>query len=247
LRYDESLNTATRRAGGVFYSGEEEIDKVIDPLFIGELRALGRENKEDMLARIRSATFLDPACGSGNFLVATIAALQELELEVGAEPQAAMSQCYGIEIDPISAGLARGTGANITTADALDIDWNDVLPAERCTYIIGNPPYIGSNNASPTQKAQLKRLAKTTDIDYACAWFIKAADYMRGETKLAFVTTNSVTQGTQVPVLFPLLYARGLELIFARRSFPWKGAAVHVVVLGLCREEFAPTIRPIFP
>ena len=173
MRYDESLDTATRRAGGVFYSGEEEIDKVIDPLFIGELRALP---PTEALARIRSATFFDPACGSGNFLVATIAALQELELEMGAEPQASMSQCYGIEIDPISANLARGTGANITTADALDIDWNDVLPAERCTYIIGNPPYISSNDASPTQKAQLKRLAKTTKIDYACAWFIKAAD-----------------------------------------------------------------------
>jgi len=190
-------------------------------------------------------------------------------------------QFYGIEINEFAAEISRvalwmmdhimnlrlgqASGAvsyriplkaspNILTADSLDTDWTAFLPPDQCSYIIGNPPFLGTNNMSKEQKAQMARLAPFRgggDLDFVCAWFLKVADYLQGDTKVAFVSTNSITQGTQVAPLWEALFGKDLEIIFAHRTFNWitdskGGAGVHVVILGLAKAAAAPAKKRLF-
>jgi hypothetical protein len=190
-------------------------------------------------------------------------------------------QFYGIEINEFAAEISRvalwmmdhimnlrlgqASGAvsyriplkaspNILTADSLDTDWPSFLPPDECSYIIGNPPFIGSSNFTPDQRKQMSKLAPFRgggDLDFVCAWFLKVADYLQGDTKVAFVSTNSITQGVQAAPLWQALFGKDLEIIFAHRSFAWgsdaKGkAAVHVVILGLAKSSAAPATKRLF-
>jgi hypothetical protein len=144
----------------------------------------------------------------------------------------------------------------ILHGDALEVDWADVLPPERCSYVLGNPPFVGAKYQSQEQREQVRRIAALGKsggtLDFVAAWFLKAGDYVgRGVPRLsppariAFVSTNSITQGEQVAQLWPLLFDRyGLEIAFAHRTFPWGSeargkAAVHVVIIGFDRAEAA--------
>jgi hypothetical protein len=143
----------------------------------------------------------------------------------------------------------------IRHADALEIDWADVLPPERCSYVLGNPPFIGAKYQSEAQRAQVRRIAALGKsggtLDFVAAWLLKAAEYAgrvrapHAPPRIAFVATNSVTQGEQVAQLWPTLFDRcKLEIAFAHRTFAWgsdaRGKAhVHVVILGLDRRDQA--------
>lgn len=119
------------------------------------------------------------------------------------------------------------------------------------TYICGNPPYKGSKWLSEEQKDDLKSIfANRVDgwksLDYISGWFLKAADYVRNATtRAAFVTTNSICQGVQVPLLWPGLFATGCQIQFAHTSFKWsnlasKNAGVIVAVVGIGKRNAAP-------
>jgi len=184
-----------------------------------------------------------------------------------------VDQCYGIEIGEFAAKIAQvalwmtdhlcnldlgdtfgthysriplTTAPHIHCADALEIDWQAVLPANRCSYVLGNPPFVGKSFQSEQQNQQMRRIAGLQgtgggSLDYVCAWWLKAAQYAQStETPphIAFVSTNSITQGEQVAQLWPLLFQYQLEISFAHRTFAWtseaRGAAhVHVVIIGL--------------
>src|SRR5690606_18333968 len=127
----------------------------------------------------------------------------------------------------------------------------------RCTYIFGNPPFIGSKYQSPEQRAQVRAIAKLGGsggtLDYVAAWFLKAGAYVAGgRAKIALVSTNSITQGEQVEQLWPLLFDRcGLEIDFAHRTFAWEseasGAAnVHVVIIGLAKADMEAEVKRLF-
>ena len=135
--------------------------------------------------------------------------------------------------------------ATIVCANALAIDWASVIPASECSYIFGNPPFIGARIMSPRQKSELRALFPTTarsgDVDYVGGWYVKATEYV-GQLPIecAFVSTNSITQGEQVGILWPLVFQRGFSIQFAHRTFAWRsearGAAhVHVVIVGFSR------------
>jgi hypothetical protein len=139
----------------------------------------------------------------------------------------------------------------------LEIDWAEVLPPEKCSYVFGNPPFIGAKFQSEKQRAQVMRIAALGgsggSLDYVCAWFIKAGEYLRwSKAKIAFVATNSVTQGEQVAQLWPVLFDRYmLEIAFAHRTFQWlsdaRGKAhVHCVILGLTRREDEPKEKQLY-
>jgi len=112
------------------------------------------------------------------------------------------------------------------------------------TYICGNPPYLGSTWQSKDQKEDLKaifdgRTKKWKSLDYVTGWLMKASDYgTQTNTVSAFVTTNSICQGQQVPILWPLIFKTGREIGFAHTSFKWNNLASHnagvtVVIVGL--------------
>ena len=306
--FQSVMNAKERRAKGAHYTTEKNILKVIEPLFLDDLRAelsriLGlKRGREAALRafqdRLAALNLFDPACGCGNFLIIAYRELRLLELEVitalypegqrdleaAALSKVDVDQFYGIEIDEFPARIAETAmwmmdhimnnrlsqafgqvfariplkaAPHIIHGDALEIDWATVLEPERCSYVLGNPPFIGAKIQSDAQRAQVRRIAalgKTGGtLDYVAAWFIKAGDYVRtSHAHIGFVSTNSITQGEQVAQLWPLLFQRyGLEIAFAHRTFNWgsdaRGKAhVHVVVIGLTLRNDEPNEKRLF-
>jgi hypothetical protein len=131
---------------------------------------------------------------------------------------------------------------NIICGNAMKVDWKNVLPVKRCSYIIGNPPFRGYSNQTKEQRQELANLFVGYNgagvLDYVAGWYGKAVDYMNHNptTRTAFVSTNSICQGEQVGVLWggPL---RSVHIQFAHRTFRWSNegrgvAAVHCVIVG---------------
>ena len=311
--FQSVMDRGERRRAGAHYTTEQNILKVIEPLFLDELRseferikarARGRGRTRDLRRlqqRLAALTVLDPACGCGNFLIIAYRELRELEIEILKELYPAnrrtatldvaqlslvnVDHFYGIELLEFPAKIAETAlwmmdhlmnrrlgrdfgqwfariplraSPHITCADALEIDWNDVLPARQCSYVVGNPPFGGFVHREQSKQAQasqrLRELgALGTRLDYVAAWFLKAGDYFRGRgARIAFVATNSITQGEQVPQLWPALFDRhGLEITFAHRTFAWGSEApgsahVDVIVVGMANRGAFDGRRTLF-
>ena len=292
--FESTLNPETRRSGGMHYTSIENIHKVIDPLFLDGLRAELEDIKEITVDKTRKAklkafqsklaslTFLDPACGSGNFLTETYISLRKLENEVlrcmtdqismdfDGIIQVSIGQFYGIEINDFAVTVAKTalwiaesqmmketedvvhmtldflplkSYANITEGNALRLDWESVVPKHELDYIMGNPPFVGASMMTKTQKdeavAVFGKGKRVNSIDYVGAWYHKAAALMQGtNSRSAFVSTNSITQGEQVaPLWDKLLNQYHVHIDFAHRTFKWNSeakekAAVHCVIIG---------------
>lgn len=131
----------------------------------------------------------------------------------------------------------------IVNGNALRLDWKKILPSDQCSYVLGNPPFVGhhlqTNEQKTDQRFVLNNIQQAGVMDYVCNWYVKAAEYIQG-TKIVvgLVATNSITQGEQVGILWNELFGRyGLKIKFAHRTFPWESEArgkahVHVVVIG---------------
>lgn len=294
--FESTLNPETRRSGGMHYTSIENIHKVIDPLFMDELNKEFQEIKQlpqnknrdkkltDFQDKISSLTFLDPACGSGNFLTETYISLRKLEnavlhelyngqITLGAitNPiKVSIKQFYGIEINDFAVTVAKTalwiaesqmlkktenivhmdldflplkTYANIVEANALHIDWNEVVSKDILNYILGNPPFVGARLMSQVQKDDMilvfgDKWKNVGNLDYVSCWYKKATDYMQGTNICtALVSTNSITQGEQVPILWKPLFEQGIHIDFAHRTFRWDSEAsikahVHCVIIG---------------
>lgn len=138
----------------------------------------------------------------------------------------------------------RDTG-NVVCANAARIDWDTVCPARRGdeTYLFSNPPYLGARLQDTQQKADLQGLRDFGDVsnnlDYVAIWFLLGGRYvMRHDAVLGFVSTNSICQGEQVALLWPLVYDLGADIAFGVQSFKWSNSArgnagVTCVVVGL--------------
>lgn len=294
--FESTLNPETRRAGGMHYTSIENIHKLTGPLFYDALKdeltaiegaATEKERKFKLQAyrqKLSSLKFLDPACGSGNFLTETYLSLRKLENRVledlyggqmvmGAfDPiQVTVDQFYGIEINDFAVEVAKTalwiaelqmldetrqilsmwidplpleTNDNIHEGNALRLDWNDVLPASECSYVIGNPPFIGYANLTAEQKKDRTAIFGKSGgtLDYVACWYKMSADYMRDtHAHAALVSTNSICQGQQVEPLWKPLFADGIHIDFAWRTFVWNNEAtdqahVHVIIVGFSRE-----------
>ena len=303
--FESTLNPETRRSGGMHYTSIENIHKVIDPLFLDELRkelenikATYKVDKtkkakiEEFRDKLASLTFLDPACGSGNFLTETYISLRRLENEAlkyildgqmmfDIDPiKVNISQFYGIEINDFAVTVAKTalwiaeaqmlqeteeivehnipflplkSYANITEGNALRTDWESVVPKDKLSYIMGNPPFVGYSLQSKAQKEDMlsiyvdekgKPYKTAGKIDYVAAWYFKAAQLMENTViRTAFVSTNSITQGEQVAGVWKPLYDRfGIHIDFAHRTFRWDSEAslkahVHCVIVGFSIAE----------
>lgn len=129
------------------------------------------------------------------------------------------------------------SSATIVTTNALTTDWNTILPAEECSYILGNPPFAGALTVTKEQKKWLQNCYpdkyKIDRADYVTAWYVKASNYMALNKKIqtAFVSTNSICQGQQVDTLWGLLIKQGIKINFAYNSFPWKNDAADKAVV----------------
>lgn len=139
---------------------------------------------------------------------------------------------------------------NIAHGNALRIPWGDVADPASLSYIVGNPPFVGKHYRTHEQRNELLAVAKgikaAGDLDYVAAWYVLAANYIQAtDIRCAFVSTNSITQGEQVPVLWPFLHSKGINIHFAHRTFQWTSeargkAAVHCVIIGFGMRQLSP-------
>lgn len=145
--------------------------------------------------------------------------------------------------------LPLSKSPTIVCGNALRIDWKKLLPPQQCSYILGNPPFVGKKARDEDQQKDMDYvfgdLSGTGVLDYVCCWYLRAAHYIKGTNiKVSFVSTNSISQGEQPGILWPILYKNGLKINFAHRSFTWESEArgkahVHVVIIGFSSRETA--------
>lgn len=201
--------------------------------------------------------------------------------EVSGFSQVNVDQFYGIEIDEWPARIAEVAlwlmdhqsnlqilsafgqpyqrlplkqSPHIHIGNALRMDWNDLIPAAECSYILGNPPFLGKSWMSNEQKHDMRLITTSQEkingagvLDYVAAWYFKASRFIHGGAiEVAFVSTNSLSQGEQPSVLWHHLYrAYEVTINFAYQTFDWMSEArgranVDVVIIG-----FSPKPRPI--
>lgn len=320
-------NKEERQASGMHYTSVPNIMKVINPLFLDNLRAeyqrlsdraedyldrviTERHRREqqrniikdlnNLLVRMSKIKFLDPACGSGNFLIITYKELRRLEIQILVkirqvqdalneknvyqgeflkQSKIRLNQFSGIELDDFAHEVAKLSlyiaehqmnvemietladyqpkilplqeSGNIVHGNALRMDWNEVVPYEASeeVYIMGNPPYVGARKKKQSQMIDLtnvfhKYQINTGDLDYISGWIIKGAEFIQNTlAQLSFVCTNSITQGSQVPLLWPtILNKTNASISFAYPSFRWvnnakNNAGVVVVIIGLSDQK----------
>ena len=168
-----------------------------------------------------------------------------------------MNNRLSLEFGQTYARIPLEKSPHIWHGDALETDWNDLLPSGECSYVLGNPPFVGAKFQSIAQREQVRHIAALGKsggtLDYVTAWFIKAGEYVQqGAAQIGFVATNSITQGEQVAQLWPILFDRyKLDIAFAHRTFAWgsdaRGMAhVHVVIIGLTKRGDAPREKRLF-
>ncbi|HCE33928.1 MAG TPA: methylase [Clostridiales bacterium] len=293
--FESTLNPDTRRSGGMHYTSIENIHKVIDLLFLDDLKEELEKIKEVKVEKLRKQqleayreklsklTFLDPACGSGNFLTETYILLRRLEnealitqtrgqtmLDLGDVIKVSIGQFYGIEINDFAVTVAKTalwisesqmmketemivnrqldffplkSYANIVEGNALRIDWNEVVPKDKLSYIMGNPPFVGARLMDENQKEDILNIfgskwKNAGNLDYVACWYKKASDYIvNTNIRVALVSTNSICQGEQVCILWKPLFEQGVHIDFAHRTFVWDSEAslkahVHCIIVG---------------
>ena len=142
--------------------------------------------------------------------------------------------------------LPLAKSPTIVHGNALRLDWKKILSPKECSYVLSNPPFVGKKARNADQQADMKAIfgaaAGAGILDYVCSWYLCAARFVKGtQIRVAFVSTNSITQGEQPGVLWPPLFSEfGIKIHFAHRTFAWESEArgkahVHVVIIG-----FAP-------
>ena len=289
------VNTDQRGELGMHYTSVPNILKVLDPLFLDDLREQVNTNWSNkkglhgILRRLSKIRVFDPACGSGNFLVIAYRELRAIEIKVinrlseidGYAPplwsHVELTNFYGIEYADFAAETAKlslwiaeyqmnsryedafgkrtpalplkETG-NIVCGNALRVAWQSVCPhsddPEVETYIVGNPPYLGTKNQKREHKEDIELIFRNIcdnykSLDYVSGWFLLGKNYValsKGQAQVALVSTNSVCQSTHVVNLWPLLFEDGIEIGFAYRPFHWKNnasqnAGVTVIIVSL--------------
>ena len=168
-----------------------------------------------------------------------------------------MNNRLSLEFGQTYARIPLEKSPHIWQGDALETDWNNLLLSNECSYVLGNPPFVGAKYQSPAQREQVRHIAALGKsggtLDYVTAWFIKAGEYVQqGAAQIGFVATNSITQGEQVAQLWPILFDRyKLDIAFAHRTFAWGSdargmARVHVVIIGLTKRGDAPREKRLF-
>ncbi|MDA1634005.1 N-6 DNA methylase [Bacillus cereus] len=287
--FEAAMDDTRRHNLGAHYTSEINIMKVINSLFLEDLKKEfehlctlkhGRESRlEEFHDKLSNLKFLDPACGSGNFLIVAYRELRRLEhevideivqgqmvLDINGLIKVEVAQFYGIEIVPYAVSIAKvglwlmdhlmnveaselfgrlflrlplHAGANVVNADALEVDWQEIIPTDELDYILGNPPFLGAKKMTNENKETLSKVAPEMkgikNLDFVAGWFIKSARLMNENPniKSALVSTNSISQGIQATLLWGELRTLNININFAHQTFVWDNEAnVMVVIIG---------------
>lgn len=292
--FQSIMNPEERRHLGAHYTSEENIMKVIKPLFLDDLWSRfekikhNKKQLEILHEELSQLTFLDPACGCGNFLIIIYRELRRLELKilqilynpnekviVNIIKKINVGQFYGIECEEFPAQIAKVAMwlidhqmnmelsnvfgeyvddlpltkyANIVCENALRYDWKLLISNKKLFYIVGNPPFVGHQLRKKSQAKDMEHVFKGNKkagrLDYVCAWYKKASRYIENTSiDVAFVSTNSISQGEQVEILWKdLIDNHNITINFAHRTFKWNNegrgnASVYCIIIGFSTKE----------
>jgi len=306
--FQATMDTKARRKLGIHYAEEENILKLIKPLFMNDLNKEFEEvqndlNKLDIFhKKLSNLKFLDPACGTGNFLIIAYRELRRLELKIIEKKREKnkklsiedykyvinnsiinVNQFYGLEIDPLAIEIAKigmwlinhqcnmelnqkfwhyyerpSTSfkefTKIFKCNALRVDWLEVLEVDKIDFILGNPPFVGASRMTKDQKQDIQNTVKDPqnriikgngNIDYVVGWYYKASQLTikNKNLRIAFVSTNNITQGEQTAIVWKsLMEDYKIKIDFAHRTFKWTSqargkASVHCVIVGFSNEN----------
>ncbi|MDQ0450024.1 class I SAM-dependent DNA methyltransferase [Methylobacterium aerolatum] len=166
-----------------------------------------------------------------------------------------MNNKLGEAFDQPYVRLPLSEAAHIRHGNALEFDWAELVRPKDCSYVLGNPPFRGHQWRTDKQQADMARVwgkeGQVNRLDYVTCWFKKAVDYATSNKniRIGFVSTNSITQGEQSGILWPRLFAEGISIYFAHRTFQWNNeargkAAVHCVIIGMTHKP--PADRTIY-
>jgi hypothetical protein len=294
--FQSVMEPKERRQVGAHYTSERDILKLINSLFLDDLKEEFEKVKHDKRKlkafheKLGKLRFLDPACGCGNFLVVTYRELRLLELDVlklllkdqqvtdiGIFSLVDVDAMHGIEINEFPALIAEVAmwlidhqmnlrlseefgqyfirlplkkSAKIVHANALRVAWDVIIKPEECRYVLGNPPFVGHHYQSAEQRLDqnivMKDIESSGVIDYVANWHFLAAQFAcNSDVHVAFVSTNSICQGEQVDLIWPVILGKfGMKITFAHRTFAWQSEAkgkahVHCVIVGFSRVASA--------
>ena len=228
-----------------------------------ELRRLETEVLRAM--RTQGTSSVTPAMDIAHFLKVTVDQFYGIEIE---EFPARIARTalylidhkanreFSTEFGEYFARFPIPTSPHIRIDNALRVDWNDVLPASRANYVFGNPPFLGKQQRNDEQQEDMSVVFAneqgTGVLDYVAAWYKHSMDYAGSyPVQFAYVSTNSITQGEQVPALWRSFYQRGFEISFAHRTFAWSSEArgsahVHCVIVGFAHTGVHTGPRTLF-
>ncbi len=282
------FQSVARTNNSEHYTSETNILKAVKPLFLDDLYEKfykvksNKKKLKEFHKELSTLNFLDPACGSGNFLIVAYRELRLLEfeilkilykesvLDIDSIVWCDVDQFHGIEIEEFPAQIAQVAmwlidhqmnmmisehfgqyfvrlplkkSANVVHGNSLDLDWEEIVTKDRLSYILGNPPFFGKQLQTRQQKEEMKTIFEKVKgagvLDYVTAWFLKSAQYIQNTPiKVALVSTNSISQGEQVGILWKELFENyGIKIHFAHQTFNWSNEArnnakVHVVIIG---------------
>jgi len=293
--------SGNRDKNGVHYTSYDNIRKVIDSLFLDQLydefenlkKVNSLKEYRKFHKKISNLTFLDPACGCGNFLVTIYQELRLLEtellvkmnklkaiqltFEVSDLSKIKIDNFYGIELLNFPAKVAKlsmwlidhlmnlklgetfgktykrlplNQPLKILAGNALQQDWKNLINPKDLNYIVGNPPFIGSKRMSASQRKDIietfGKVKKVGILDYVSGWFWKSGEFFDANSniKIGLVSTNSITMGEQVDILWKPIFEKftKIKFLFAHRTFNWSNkakdnAAVHCVIIGMSSKK----------
>ena len=255
--YQSLLDANHRNSNGVHYTQKEDIHRIIDYLFYNDLLSRVKESDTKVYSDISELVFFDPACGCGNILVYIYHLLLSMQKDGGYIDYIKPNNFYGIELDSRSSYIAslslsleyyRFSGKlvscdTITCADSLKLDWGSVVPKNKLSYIVANPPFLGSSNMKKALKRTIEdnfyNFEGRDGLDLCCFWYIKSAEFIQNsDIKVSILSSDCVVHGTILYNTFNYIKSRcHIYYDFMYDTFEFKSLETYCCVLGFSSKR----------
>ena len=255
--YQSLLDASHRHSNGVHYTQKEDIHRIIDYLFYNDLLGRVKDSDANVYSDIRDLVFFDPACGCGNILVYIYHLLLNIQQEGNYSDYIKPNNFYGIELDSRSAYIAslslsleyyRFSGEliscdTITCTDSLKVDWGNIVPKDKLSYIVANPPFLGSSNMKKALKQTIEdnfyNFEGRDGLDLCCFWYIKSAEFIQNsDIRASILSSDCVVHGTILYNTFNYIKSRcHIHYDFMYDTFEFKSLETYCCVLGFSSKK----------
>ena len=255
--YQSLLDANHRHSNGVHYTQKEDVHRIIDYLFYNDLLDRVKESDNNVYSDIKDLVFFDPACGCGNILVYIYHILLSIQKDGEYFDYIKPNNFYGIELDGRSSYIAslsisldyyRFSGElvscdTITCADSLKVDWGNIVPKDRLSYIVANPPFLGSSNMKKALKRTIEdnfyNFEGRDGLDLCCFWYIKSAEFIQNsDIRVSILSSDCVVHGTILYNTFNYIKSRcHIYYDFMYDTFEFKSLETYCCVLGFSSKK----------